>query len=51
MKNILEKMFRKGKIDNLFILLFVQKGIYFKSGDIDKYGNEMLEALYMEGLL
>lgn len=48
---IFKKIFRDGRADNIFIILAIQKGIMFELEDIDQHGIEMLDQLYMEGLL
>lgn len=47
----LEETFRKGRLYNLFMLVACQKGICFKNSDIEMHGQEMIDAMYMEGML
>ena len=48
---VIEKVFRDGWVDNIFIILAVQKSITFSLRDIRQNGREMLDQLYMEGRL
>jgi hypothetical protein len=50
-EGIFDDALRNGRTHNIFYLLALQKNIMFEQKDIEEYGEEILDALYLGGYL